>query len=183
MERMNKTSDVEAITDILKSFPGPVTLVPSLGQYSKPIIGCGLFTVAGVLLSLGGDIVAMLCAAFFGLGTVIFVITFLPGASALRLNETGFDVTRFYRTRTFRWNEVSDFGAWTFRGFACVVFKVAKSRLSILEKINTALAGGNGYLPYTYDGLSADDLASLMTQWRERASATINAHKTKLAAE
>jgi hypothetical protein len=168
---MNKVSNGDPIGDILRSFPGPVTLVPSVGQYWKLIIGGGLFTVGGVLLSLGGDMVAMLCAAFFGFCTLIFVVTVLPGASALRLNKKGFDATRFYCTRTYSWGEASDFSVWTFRGGGGVVFNAAKSRPGVLEKVNAAMAGRNAYLPYTY-GLSADDLADLMTQWRERALAT-----------
>jgi hypothetical protein len=34
--------------------------------------------------------------------------------------------------------------------------------------MNVSLAGRNDYIPDTY-GLSAEDLARLMNQWRERA--------------
>jgi hypothetical protein len=100
---------------------------------------------------------------------VIGVITLLPGASFLRLDENGFDVSRFFRKQIFRWSEVSDFGVWTFRGNCLVVFKAEKSRLNISEKVNAALAGGrNGYLPDTY-GLTAEDLVQIMTAWRNSA--------------
>jgi hypothetical protein len=168
---MNTTSDRDVIGDILRSFPGPITLVPSLRQSWKLIVWGVIFSGVGVYFSLGGDKVAMLCLAFFGFGTLVLVITLLPGASALCLNEKGFDVTRFYRTRTFPWSEVADFGVWTVQRRGNVVFNAAAHRHSVLGKINAAIGGRNWYLPSTY-GLSADDLADLMTRWRARALAT-----------
>jgi hypothetical protein len=153
-----------------QNFPGPITLVPSRRKRWNLIIGAGFFTILGILISFRGGVVGMLTTAFFGVCTVTGVITLLPGASSLRLDENGFDVTRFFRMQTFRWSEVSDFGVWTFKGNGFVVFKAAKSRLNILEKINAALAGGrNGYLPDTY-GLAAEDLVQLMTIWRNLAT-------------
>jgi hypothetical protein len=157
--------------DILRTFPGPITLRSSRKKWWNLTIGAVFFTILGILLSIRGDVVGMLGAAFFGICAVAGVITLLPGASSLRLDEKGFGFTRFFRTQKFHWNEVGDFGIWTFgwiiKGEG-VVFNVSKSRLSILEKINTALADRNGYLPDTY-GLTAEELVELMTAWQNLA--------------
>jgi hypothetical protein len=39
----------------------------------------------------------------------------------------------------------------------------------VLAKANVALTGRNGALPDTYGGLTVEDLARLMSLWRERA--------------
>jgi hypothetical protein len=156
---------------ILRNFPGPITLRPSRKKWWKLTIGGAAFTVIGILLSFRGDVVGMFGVAFFGICTATGVITLLPGASSLQLDEKGFGFTRFFRTQKFLWSEVGDFGVWTFSRIIKgegVVFNVAKSRLNILEKINTALAGRNGYLPDAY-GLTSEELVQLMTAWQNLA--------------
>ena len=139
------------------------------------------FTIIGFYASFHGSIAAILATAFFGLCALIAGAQLLPGASSLRLDEDGFEFTRFFRTSEFLWSDVDDFHSWgsisgwrtLFFGFysrpTIVVFKVKKPRLSISEKINSALAGGNGYLPDTY-GMAAEDLSQLMNAWRSLAT-------------
>jgi hypothetical protein len=49
-----------------------------------------------------------------------------------------------------------------------VVYDDTTQSTKSLARINIAIVGRNAGLPDTY-GLSADDLARLMAQWRERA--------------
>ena len=150
----------------VSKFPGPPTLIPSLKKRWSLLIVAGCFTI---LLSVGGGIIGLLAAAFFGVCTVMYVIELLPGSSSLRLDENGFEIIRRFRKQQFRWNEVSDFAVWTCSGSRLVTFKSRRSRLGIFGKINAALAGGrNGWLPNTY-GTAADDLVQLMTTWRNSA--------------
>jgi hypothetical protein len=167
---MNETSDRDVIGDILANFPGPITLYPSFKEFAKFIAWGATFTGISVFFSLGGDKVMMVCLAFFGVATLVFVIMILPGASAVCLNENGFDLTYFYRTKTFRWSEVDDFSIVTFRRRSVVEFNAAALRHTVIGKIDAALGHRNWTLPSTY-GLSADDLAELMTRWRKRALA------------
>jgi hypothetical protein len=51
-----------------------------------------------------------------------------------------------------------------------VVFDDIKMTGMTMAKLSVAIAGHNAGLPDTY-GLSADDLARLMTAWRKRAVA------------
>jgi hypothetical protein len=105
--------------------------------------------------------------ASFGVGTMIGLITLLPGASSLRLDGSGFEITKFFFLRQrYSWRDVSDFVTWANR---MVVFEAEKPRLGAYERINAAIAGGrNGYLPDTY-GMTAGDLVRLMTSWRNSA--------------
>jgi hypothetical protein len=65
---------------------------------------------------------------------------------------------------------VSDFDIWIFKDDGLVLFKAAKSRLSVFEKLNAALSGGrNGHLPDTY-GLVAEDLLRIMKTWQNLAT-------------
>jgi hypothetical protein len=168
---MVKSAEIGIAEDILRRFPGPITLRSPRKKWWNLTIGAVFFTILGILLSIRGDVVGMLGAAFFGICAVAGVITLLPGASSLRLDEKGFGFTRFFRTQKFHWDEVGYFGIWTFGWIIKsegVVFNVTKSRLSILGKINTALAGRNGYLPDAY-GMTAEELAQLMTAWQNLA--------------
>jgi hypothetical protein len=156
-------------------FPGPLTLIPSVKKRWSLLIIAGSFTIMGILLSFGagvsfgGRVAGVLTAIFFGAGTATGVIELLPGSSSLRLDENGFEITRFFRKQQFGWNAVSDFGVWTVKGTHFVFFKATKPRLGLLEKINAAMAGGrNAHLPTTYR-TAADDLVQLMTTWRNLA--------------
>ena len=76
----------------------------------------------------------------------------------------------FRRNRT-RWQDVDCFIAARIPPAAqkFVTFDIHQARNRI-AKINVAIIGRNSALPDTY-GLSADDLAGLMAQWRALAVA------------
>jgi hypothetical protein len=97
----------------------------------------------------------------------------LPGAAALTLDATGFEVTSFYRRSRARWQDATGFIAAGIppARLRFVLFNDA-GHTGTLSRINAAFAGRNGALPDTY-GLRADDLAQLMAQWRERAAGTV----------
>lgn len=162
---------IPAEKDIPAIFPGPLSLTPSGRTWWRLILFSGCFTFLGILMiSDGGGIKVWLATAFCGAGTLIGTIILLPGSSSLRLYESGFEITKFYRSKKYNWSDTSDFGVWSLsRRSEMVVFKLTKARFSVLDKINTALASCNGYLPDTY-GLSAGDLANLMNTWHDAAT-------------
>ena len=90
----------------------------------------------------------------------------LPGSSSLRLDRESFTWTRLYRTKTYRWSEVSDFCVWGLPGAA--MFEVANPRLTVMEMINKTISGRPEWMPDTY-GLAPDRLVQLMTEWRNLA--------------
>ena len=159
--------------DILARFPGPVTLCPSLKRWGLMFAGCALFAITGQAMIRDGQLTGWFVLIFFGLGMLVAAIAMLPGAAALTLDPTGFEITNFYRRSRTRWQDASDFTAARIppARLRFVLFNVA-GRSGTLSRINTAFAGHNGSLPDTYD-LSPDDLAQLMAQWRERAAGTV----------
>jgi hypothetical protein len=159
--------------DILAGFPGPVTLHPSLRRWGLIFAGSALFAIGGEWMIRSGAFGGWLVLIFFGAVTVVAAVAMLPGAGALTLDATGFEVISLYRRSRTRWQEASDFTAVRIPPSRqrFVVFNNRQVNRK-LARINTFIAGRNASLPDTY-GLSPDDLARVMTQWRERAAATV----------
>jgi hypothetical protein len=159
--------------DILARFPGPVTLHPSLKRWGLIFAGSALFAIGGEWMIRSGAFGGWLVLIFFGAVTVIAAVAMLPGAGALTLDAAGFEVTSLYRHSRTRWQEASDFTAARIPPSRqrFVVFNHTRTGRR-LAAVNKFIAGRSASLPDTY-GLSSDDLAQVMTQWRERAAATV----------
>jgi hypothetical protein len=171
---------VNSSHDAIAKFPGPITLVPSRAELWLMIFGSGLMIAASIFVTIIsvsnshpdasiGVAFGIVGTVFFGAGTAAAVIALQPGASSLRLYESCFEVTHFYRTERFSWDQVSDFAVWRDRFVSIVVFRAAQPYLSVFRKMGADMCGGrNGWLPDTY-GFSAHDLARLMTAWQHLA--------------
>jgi hypothetical protein len=157
------------VRDDVPKFPGPLTLFPSREKWKKSVTVLGTFTVIGLVMMFNAAPWGIFVTAVFGAATLWCVIRQLTGAGSLRLDKNGFEVINYFRTQRYRWSEVSDFGTWTLLFNSMVVFKAAKSHLSILEKMSAGLAGGrNGYLPDMYE-MGVDELVQFMATWRNSA--------------
>jgi hypothetical protein len=154
-------------------FPGPRIFFPSPEKWVRLTLGSGLFTAIGIAMMIKAAPFGIFVTASFGVGTMIGITMLLPGANSLRLDGDGFEITKFFFLRQrYSWLNVSDFVVWVMSRNRFVVFKAEKPRLSVYERISAAMAAGrNGYLPDTY-GMAANDLAQLMTNWR---NSSINA--------
>jgi hypothetical protein len=113
-------------------------------------------------------VVGWLSLGFFGLGGLVVLINMLPGASGLTLDKEGFTIRNMFRRSRFRWTDASDFAAVEVGDSKIVAFNLLSAAQAKLAKLSFAKAGRNGALPDTY-GLSAEDLAALMSLWRDRA--------------
>jgi hypothetical protein len=98
------------------------------------------------------------------------VVIMSSGASSLGLNREGFEVTRMYRRTSFDWHSTYSFDVATLPRSEekLVVFDDANERDTLTARMNVGALGHNAALPDTY-GMSAEELAHLMAQWRERA--------------
>ncbi len=90
----------------------------------------------------------------------------------LLLTPTGFTTRTLLASKSFRWAEVEQFGTLSVKGTTRVIFTLtAEGRLryteSMLRKLNKAMSGGDEALADTY-GRSAEALADLMTQWKNK---------------
>jgi hypothetical protein len=91
---------------------------------------------------------------------------------APELRPETFTVSSLYRANSYRWKDVGWFRAGYLGPKEFVLFDMAKD-YPVAAKARRAtrmLTGGEGALPDTY-GKSAEELATLMNEWRERASA------------
>ena len=112
-----------------------------------------------------------ICIIFFGLGGLVAILTLLPGSGGLMLDGEGFQVTALFRARPrWSWTDASGFAVWNYRRNKMIVFDLASAK-GAMAQLNTALSGHGAGLPDSY-GLSADDLARLMTEWQKRALAS-----------
>ena len=109
------------------------------------------------------------CVLFFAFCAVVFAACLLPGSASLTLDADGFRLKQFYFVRKSRWQNVTNIDV----GYAppsrtkCVRYNDTQWSSWRLARWETALLGYNALLPDTY-GMSADDLAALMAQWRDR---------------
>ena len=156
---------------ILARFPGPVRLTPSPRKWLLILAGGLVFVACGIWMRNDNAVMAWLCIAFFGLGTLIAGAMLLPGAAGLVLDADGFEVTNIFRRQRTRWADVTGFTVADIppSGQKLVVYDDARVKNSTLGKINTSLAGRDAALPDTY-GLAPQALANLMAGWRERAA-------------
>jgi hypothetical protein len=164
---MPSAADASAV---LSRFPGRVTLYPSRLKWLFVFAGGALFAVGGLWMIKTGDGWGWLVLIFFGLVAIVAVATMLPGAGGLTLDHDGFETTSLFRHHRTRWQDADGVQAARIppaRQKMVVYDDVGQSAKSI-AKLNVGLVGRNSGLPDTY-GLSADALAQLMMQWRERA--------------
>ena len=156
---------------LLAGFPGPVFLRPSRRKWLRVLLGSAGFVAIGIWMVLQGQIWGWLCVIFFGLVSVTaLTLLLLPGVAALTLDANGFEVIQYFRRQRTSWLNTSDFEPIKIppANILLVGYDDATFGDSSIAKMNRSIAGRNAVIPDTF-GLSADDLASLMTRWRERA--------------
>ena len=158
------------VAEILSRFPGPVTLHPSRTKWLLVFAGGALFATGGGLMVADGKGTGWFVLIFFVLVALVGAAALLPGAGGLTLDREGFAVTNLFRSYRARWQDTTGFTAVRIPPAhqKMVMYDDAKQSGRSLAQLNVAIAGRGAGLPDTY-GLSADDLAHLMAQWRERA--------------
>jgi len=162
---------------ILASFPGPVTLHPSRRKFVFALAVClassviALWLLQGDSLSPAGTAKLWLGLVVFGICALVPAVMLLPGAGRLTLDAEGFEQVSLYVKRRAAWRQVGNFTVrqYSLRGRTNYFVGYDDARLSA-DNMKRHMIGRNAALPDTY-GLSHDDLASLMTQWRARATA------------
>ena len=144
-------------------------LRPSRWKTGLALLVSLVFVAIGVLL-MDGSWEAWLATAFFGLCSATFVVTMLPGASYLRLHQDGFEMRTLFRTTHFKWSDIGNIGVTSVNLNRMVAFDFAERYRGQhrARAVARGLTGWEGALPNTY-GMSARDLAALMTAYRDRA--------------
>jgi hypothetical protein len=145
----------------------PVTLHPSRKRTLLLGLVSLLFVVAGGLAAADGAAIGWVAVGFFGLSLLVFATLLLPRAAYLRLDEDRFTMCSLFRTGRFRWDDVRDFRPYSIRGGTFVGFDFTEASGSLGRRTARSLAGVESGLPSIY-GLKAEELAALLTVWRDR---------------
>jgi hypothetical protein len=148
-----------------------MTLRPNRLKYLLILIVCAGFVVGGTLNVAKNSLIGWSEILFFGSNAIVFGGLLLPGSAYLKLDPTGFTICSLFRAHTLGWHEVDAFRVGTDRGRKLVVFDFSKLHQGqeFVRKFASTISGYEAGLPDTY-GLSAEELAATMNEWRVRAS-------------
>jgi hypothetical protein len=167
--------DIDAI---LARFPGPVTLhvgrLKFLGLLAASLgfAAALLYMLDDGALSPSATFKAWLGIAVFGMCALVAAVMLLPGAGTLTLGGDGFERVTLFMTFRRSWRQVGNFTVVQYsprRGRAIRFVGYDDAALAA-GNLNHRMSGRNAALPDSY-GLSHEELASLMSQWRARALA------------
>jgi hypothetical protein len=147
-----------------------VTLHPRRWKTALLLLICLAFTLIAIAMIRDGQRMGWFVVVFFSLCTVTFGVLLLPGSAYLRLTPEGFETRSLFRTHHARWADITAFRAGRIGLNAMVLIQYAPSYAHArkLRAVSAALTGAEGALPDTY-GHSAQQLAELLNEWRDRA--------------
>jgi hypothetical protein len=159
------------IESIVARFPGPAALYPSRRKWLLVFAGCALFVAGGAGMIASGEQTGWFVLIVFGLFAATAAVMLLPGAGSLTLDGEGFETVSLFRRRRARWQDVTEFKVVRIPpSMQRMVVYDDRTLTGGIAKLNAAIAGKGAGLPDTY-GLSADEIARLMSSWRDRALA------------
>jgi len=145
---------------------GPTLLRPRRGKWLLVALGSLVFVLAGA--SLGpSSWLDWLGISFFALGFLVSLASLLPRAAYLRLTPKGFTVCSLFVARTYRWEDVREFGVGRVLLWKMVMVNFVPSfpRSRALRSLNLKLCGFEGALPDNY-GLAHEKLAGLLNEYK-----------------
>jgi hypothetical protein len=140
-------------------------------------VGCLGFVAAGFWLKVEHPIAGWASILFFGIGVLILPLTFLPGASYLRLTRDELTIVSLFRRTTIRWADIERFGVLAFgipgtqKDLVGMRYAPSYRGSKLGARIASAMTGFDGAIPASY-GLPPEDLSTLLNDWRGRASGT-----------
>lgn len=159
---------------LLARFPGPVRLSVPRAKQMLFLVSATLWASALLLVVLddppdGLNVLFVWPAAILFAAAVPFAALALLRGSTLELTIDGFRLRRGLQRHEVRWADASGFHALHLphAGQPTVLYDNA-AIASTAARLNRRVAGGSSGLPETY-GLPAEELAGLMTDWREKA--------------
>jgi hypothetical protein len=180
---------MDRVDTLLAQFPGPLVLRPSKGKWLLFLAVAALFTIGGLgqaITSGSAGILDWIGVAFFGLCTAGFIyMTFFAGFE-MTLDAEGFGWRSGRLSERWRWIDADDFAVVEYA--AGTTGATFRKRVGFNDKrpsktasqtagefLTGAMTGRDCAVPDAYGGstfgLPMEDLARLMTRWRERALA------------
>jgi hypothetical protein len=165
------------VSDILRQFPGPVRLFPS--KTRTLVTSIGLPAVLALLVWITLDAAAQgkllhavlmgACALVLAYAGIITVWAFITDLYFITLNAEGFETQFAWRNRRRLWRDVDRFAVRPYGRNATIVgFDDLTIRSGLVRAVNILMFGRTSMLPGVF-GLTDNDFARLMTEWRTRA--------------
>ncbi|WKZ56900.1 MAG: hypothetical protein QY326_09215 [Bdellovibrionota bacterium] len=146
---------------------------PSRKKWFMMLLISAAFTAIGVMMILDQKLAGLFVTAFFGLATLVSLVSLLPGSGYLKLSPEGFMVSSLYRRKQFRWSDIKEFGSCVLpRGGGIVVgfnFTPEFRSQRIARRISAKLTDWEGCLPENF-GVSLDELLLVLQEWHRRYS-------------
>jgi hypothetical protein len=188
---------MDRVATLLAQFPRPVTLAASKWKWLGLSAVSAAFTGSGIADNINSPSTGILDwfgVAFFGLGAAGCVYFAFLANAKMRLDEDGFGWHMGRLREQWRWTDVGDFavveylprapGASLRKRVGFNDKRLVKTTSQILgERLSKAMIERDCFVPDTSGsssfGLPMEDLASLMSQWQERALAMRQAPGTK----
>lgn len=163
---MAAAGDWEVYNQLMIENQQELTLYSSKRKYLLLLIVSLVLMTGGLAMLRDGEASGWFVSGFFGLCSLVFIITMLPGASYLRLSTEGYEVCSLFRKHTVKWRDIGPL-VGTNSGNKMVVFDYSPSYTEHVTSRQLAkkLTGFEGSLHDTF-GMSADDLARVMNEWR-----------------
>lgn len=146
-------------------------LRPSRGKF----IALGAVFVPLALLGLGlalGDLwYGWVFAGLFGIAATACFLQLSPRFAGMVLYPDRFEVQAGLKRQVYRWDEIADFFVGSVDRAPAVVFdRVDRQAAGPARELVGKVRGYDHWLPGTY-GMTVEELARLMNEWRARAVA------------
>jgi hypothetical protein len=146
-----------------------LVLRPSIKPMLWLFLVSGLFVALGVGMLEKQPLVAWAAIGLFGLGMLVALIMLIPGSCSLRLSSSGFTVRKFFFPTHYNWNDVTPFGVFSVSGNKMVAFNfTGVYKVGRWGNLSQTTTGYSACLPCNFGGMTAEQLADLMNDWRNR---------------
>jgi hypothetical protein len=166
-----RKSAVEAPIPAAKPF-SELTFCASRRKAFVVLLLALVFSVAGYSLIDRDPVVGWLGVIFGALGSLAASLFILfPRLSSLKLTADGFAINSLFSNDFTRWEDVTGFVVGSYNMNKMVFYNYAPhyTGKKLGRKIASDLSGWEGAIADMY-GISPEELADLMNQWKERSS-------------
>lgn len=147
----------------------PTTLFPSKVKPLLLCLGSLAICIVCVLIYREEPIAGAIGIVLSGVVGLVGAIQLLPGSSYLRLTDEGMTFRSLFRSFSYKWWEIADFGIARVGGSRVVGWNFSRfyQGQERLRTVNQALSGFQAALPDSY-GMQVDSLKELLNTLRDR---------------
>jgi hypothetical protein len=151
------------------------TLRPRMSSAVWLLLGSLAFVAIGIWMGRDEGWIGYACAAFFALCGLVAVVSLIPGANSLRIDDDGLTCRSLFRRWSVRWGEIDRFfvvetrqGMFRVRDLVGWNYLPGPGTGGRGRWLSAALAGCEGALPDTY-GMKAAELADHLNRCLARS--------------